>query len=117
MLSYPHRAAELKFPLYINWAKNRTMIAIGRMQVPKRKALYPSINVNGNDNDNSDNLFIHTIQVQGAKKKKKRECTIVQLCTIFESVCNSQRSKAFELAAVYLQLKKGTKEKNNNQTS
>ena len=70
MLSYPHRAAELKFPLYINWAKNRTMIAIGRMQVPKRKALYPSINVNGNDNDNSDNLFIHTIQVQGEKRKK-----------------------------------------------
>ena len=47
------------------------MIAIGRMQLPKRKALYPSINVNGNDNDNSDNLFIHTIQVQGEKKKKK----------------------------------------------
>ena len=70
MLSYPHRAAELKFPLYINWAKNRTMIAIGRMQVPKRKALYPSINVNGNDNDDSDNLFIHTIQVQGEKRKK-----------------------------------------------
>ena len=70
MLSYPHRAAELKFPLYINWAKNRTMIAIGRMQVPNRKALYPSINVNGNDNDNSDNLFIHTIQVQGEKRKK-----------------------------------------------
>ena len=70
MLSYPHRAAELKFPLYINWAKNRTMIAIGRMQVPKRKALYPSINVNGNDNDNSDNLFIHTIQVQGEKRNK-----------------------------------------------
>ena len=40
------------------------------MQVPKRKALYPSINVNGNDNDNSDNLFIHTIQVQGEKRKK-----------------------------------------------
>ena len=70
MLSYPHRAAELKFPLYINWAKNRTMIAIGRMQVPKRKALYPSINVNDNDNDDSDNLFIHTIQVQGEKRKK-----------------------------------------------
>ena len=70
MLSYPHRAAELKFPLYIDWAKNRTMIAIGRMQVPKRKALHPSINVNGNDNDNSDNLFIHTIQVQGEKRTK-----------------------------------------------
>ena len=46
------------------------MIAIGRLQVPKRKALYPSINVNGNDNENSDNLFIHTIQVQGEKRKK-----------------------------------------------
>lgn len=29
-------------------------------------------------------------------------------------VCNSQSSKAFELAAAYLQLKKGTKERNNN---
>ena len=117
MLSYLHRAAELIFLLYINWAKNRTIIAIERMQVPKRKALYPSINVNGNDNDNSDNLFIHTIQVQGEKKKKNgklqkneidRDYTTI--CTIFESVCNSQRSKAFELAAVYLQLKKGTQE-------
>ena len=71
MLSHLHRAAELVFLLYINWAKNRTMIEIGRMQVPKRKALYPSINVNGNDNDDSDNLFIHTIQVQGEKKKKE----------------------------------------------
>ena len=71
MLSYLHRAAELIFLLYINWAKNHTMIAIERMQVPKRKALYPSINVNGNDNDNSDKiLFIHTIQVQGEKRKK-----------------------------------------------
>ena len=72
MLSHFHRAAELIFLLYINWAKNRTIIAIERMQVPKRKALYPSINVNGNDNDNSDNLFIHTIQVQREKKKKKK---------------------------------------------
>ena len=76
MLSHFHGAAELVFLLYINWAKNRTMIAIGRMQVPNRKALYPSINVNGNDNDNSDNLFIHTIQVQGEKRKKKRETTV-----------------------------------------
>ena len=76
MLSHLHRAAELVFLLYINWAKNRTMIEIGRMQVPKRKALYPSINVNGNDNHNSDNLFIHTIQVQGEKRKKKRETTV-----------------------------------------
>ena len=74
MLSHLHRAAELVFLLYINWAKNRTMIEIGRMQVPKRKALYPSIN--GNDNDDSDNLFIHTIQVQGEKRKKKRETTV-----------------------------------------
>ena len=70
MLSYLHRAAELIFLLYINWAKNRTIIAIERMQVPKRKALYPSINVNGNDNENSDSLFIHTIQVQGENRKK-----------------------------------------------
>ena len=91
MLSHLHRAAELVFLLYINWAKNRTMIAIGRMQVSKRKALYPSINVNGNDNDNSDNLFIHTIQVQGEKKKKKNgklqkneiDRDYITICTIF----------------------------------
>ena len=71
MLSHLHRAAGLKFPLYINRAKNRTMIAIGRMQVAEREALYPSRTFNANDDDNNDNLFIHTIQVQGGKKKKK----------------------------------------------
>ena len=71
MLSHLHRAAGLKFPLYINRAKNRTMIAIGRMQVAEREALYPSRTFNDNDDDNNDNLFIHTIQVQGGKKKKK----------------------------------------------
>ena len=71
MLSHLHCAAELKFPLYINWAKNRTMIAIGRMQVAEREALYPSRTFNANDNDNNDNILIHTIQVQGEKKKKK----------------------------------------------
>ena len=71
MLSDLHRAAGLKFPLYINRAKNRTMIAIGRMQVAEREALYPSRTFNDNDDDNNDNLFIHTIQVQGGKKKKK----------------------------------------------
>ena len=71
MLSHLHCASELKFPLYINWAKNGTMIAIGRMQVAEREALYPSRTFNDNDDDNNDNLFIHTIQVQGGKKKKK----------------------------------------------
>lgn len=33
---------------------------------------------------------------------------------IFESVCNSQSSKALELAATYLQGKKGSKETNKN---
>ena len=37
---------------------------------------------------------------------------IVTIFTIFESVCNSQSSKAFEFAAAYLQVKKGTKERN-----
>ena len=34
-------------------------------------------------------------------------------CTIFKSVCNSQSNKAFDLAAAYLQMRKGTKEKSN----
>ena len=41
------------------------------MQVAEREALYPSRTFNDNDDDNNDNLFIHTIQVQGGKKKKK----------------------------------------------
>ena len=36
------------------------------------------------------------------------------MCIVFESLCNSQSSKAFKLAAAYLQVMKGTKEKNNN---
>ena len=51
------------------------MIAIGRMQVAEREALYPSRTFNANDDDNNDNIFIHTIQVQGEKKKKKKETT------------------------------------------
>ena len=47
------------------------MIAIGRMQVAKREALYPSRTFNDSDDDNNDNIFIHTIQVQAEKKKKK----------------------------------------------
>ena len=35
--------------------------------------------------------------------------------TILKLVCNSQSGKAFELAAAYLQVKKGTKETNNNE--
>ena len=53
----------------------------------------------------------------GKLQKNEIDRDYITICTIFESVCNSQRSKAFELAAVYLQVKKGTKEKNNNQTS
>ena len=34
------------------------------------------------------------------------------MCTIFELVCHNQSRKAFELAAAYLQVKKGTKETN-----
>ena len=47
------------------------MIAIGRMQVAEREALYPSRTFNANDDDNNDNILIHTIKVQGEKKKKK----------------------------------------------
>ena len=56
------------------------------------------------------------------KKKRKNENTrnyrklidrnYITIFTIFESVCNSQSSKAFELAAAYLQVKKGTNERN-----
>ena len=93
------------------------MIAIGRMQVAEREALYPSRTFNANDDDSNDNILIHTIQVQGEKKKKKRKLQkkeidrdYITICTIFESVCNNQRSKAFQLAAVYLKVKKGTQE-------
>ena len=62
-------------------------------------------------------IFIHTVKVQKKKKGRERENkkeTIenemigryITICTIFESVCNSQSSEAFELAAVYLQVKK-----------
>ena len=34
--------------------------------------------------------------------------------TVFELVCNNQSSKAFELAAAYLQLNNGTEETNND---
>ena len=90
------------------------------MQVAKREALYPSRTFNDNDDDNNDNIFIHTIQVQGEKKKKRKlqkneiDRDYITICTVFESVCNSQRSKDFQLAAVYLQVKKGTKKRNNN---
>ena len=75
-----------------------------------------------NNNYNSNNLFIYTIQVQREEKTentrnyRKRNDINYIICTIFESVCNmySQSSKAFELAAAYLQVKKGTKERNNN---
>ena len=49
------------------------MMAIGRMQVAEREALYPSRTFIDNDDDNNDNIFIHTIQVQREKKKKKKE--------------------------------------------
>ena len=87
------------------------------MQVAEREALYPSRTFNANDDDNNNNILIHTIQVQGEKKKKKRKLQkkeidrdYITICTIFESVCNNQRSKAFQLAAVYLKVKKGTQE-------
>ena len=39
---------------------------------------------------------------------KTKMVEIIQLkCTIFESVCNNRSSKAFELAAAYLQIRKG----------
>ena len=44
---------------------------------------------------------------------RKSERYIIVL-KIFELVCNSQSSKAFELAAAYLQLKKGTIKGTNN---
>ena len=43
------------------------------MQVAKREALYPSRTFNDNEDDNNDNIFIHTIQEQGEKKKETTE--------------------------------------------
>ena len=73
------------------------------------------------NNNNNNNLFINTIQVRRRRKnmrmharnyRKRNDRNYITICTIFESVCNSQSSKAFELAAAYLQVKKGTKERN-----
>ena len=60
----------------------------------------------------------------GTKVKKKNENirnyrkrvdrNYITICTIFESVCNSQSSKAFELAAGYLQVKKALAKERNN---
>ena len=52
--------------------------------------------------------------IQETIKTKMVEITVQLKCTIFKSVCNNQSSKAFELAAAYLQIRKGQwKEKNN----
>ena len=51
--------------------------------------------------------------IRNCRKRIDRNYTTI--CTIFESVCKSQSSKAFELAATNLQVKKGLgKERNNN---
>ena len=42
---------------------------------------------------------------------KRNDRNHITICTIFESACNSLSSKTFELAAAYLRVKKGTKEK------
>ena len=39
--------------------------------------------------------------------RKRIDRNYITLCTILESLCNSQSSKAFELATAYLQVKKG----------
>ena len=62
-------------------------------------------------------LFTQVEEVEEKKENKyrkqnNRRYTIIY--TIFKLVFNSQSSKAFELAAAYLQVKKGTKERNNN---
>ena len=64
--------------------------------------------------------FICTIQIEDKKEKKKNKYRkqnnrrFIIIYTSFELVCNSQSRKAFELAAAYLQVKKGTKKTNNN---
>ena len=61
--------------------------------------------------------FIHTIQVEeeeGKKYRRQNNRRYIIIYTIFELVCNSQSSKAFELTAAYLQVKKGRKETDNN---
>ena len=43
--------------------------------------------------------------------RKRNDRNHITICKIFESACNSLSSKTFDLAAAYLQVKKGTKEK------
>ena len=56
--------------------------------------------------------FIYTIQEESKYRKQKKEKIYNYnyiIYTSYEIVCNSQSSKTFELAAAYLQVKKGTK--------
>ena len=53
---------------------------------------------------------------EGGEKESTEHKIIEDMCTIFELLCNIQSSRAFKLAAAYLQVKKGTKEINNNKT-
>ena len=65
--------------------------------------------------------FILTIQGEEKNKRRRKKRNYrkqnnrrdIIMCTIFELVCNSQSSRAFELAAACLRVTKGTKETNN----
>ena len=76
MLSHLHRAAELKFPLYINRAKNRTMIAIGRMQVAEREVkLYIRPELLMTMTMTTMTIFLFTRFRYKEEKRKKKETT------------------------------------------
>ena len=63
---------------------------------------------------NNNSLSFTLFRYKGEEKnenirnyRKRIDRNYITMCTIFESVCNSQSSKAFELATAYLQVKKG----------
>ena len=50
------------------------------------------------------------MRIQGTVENEMIEIAfLLTICTILESVCKSQSGKAFELAAAYVQVKKGPK--------
>ena len=71
--------------------------------------------------NNNNNLYLHYSGRREERRKKNkyrkqnsRRFIVDIIMQVNELVCSSQSSKAFELAAAYLQITKGMKETNNN---